>query len=102
MSTLRAMQAYGQLMPRAYFYLDLFCFNRHRGTLPDPEASLQQALKDVGALLVVLNPWSAPVWLTRAWCLQEFICALKVRAERGQPKKNEPKEKHVTNANYLK
>jgi hypothetical protein len=76
--TLGAMLAYAQTVSHAYFWLDLFCYNRYRGAVPDVAETVRQVLKDIGALLVVLSPWREPVWLGRRWGLLEFMCAMQV------------------------
>eukprot|EP01036_Dinobryon_divergens_P022849 gene22849-31147_t len=57
-----------------YFWIDNFIINQH-----ETEKSFdwwtklfKQSVVDIGRALMVMNPWNAPVYTTRAWCLYEF------------------------------
>jgi hypothetical protein len=54
--------------PRA----DIFVASQHKAaTLPQKwwSDAFRQAVADIGHTVLVLQPWSAPVPLTRSWCL---------------------------------
>ena len=47
---------------------------------PPPEwwsGAFKQAIASFGHVVAVLDPWDAPVPLTRAWCLWELLCAVE-------------------------
>ena len=57
-----------------YFWIDSFITNQH-----ETEKSFdwwntlfKQCVLDVGRAVMVMSPWNAPVFTTRAWCLYEF------------------------------
>ena len=48
--------------------------------LPPPEwwsGAFKTAIASFGHVVAVLDPWDAPVPLTRAWCLWELLCAVE-------------------------
>ena len=48
--------------------------------LPPPEwwsGAFKTAIASFGHVLAVIDPWDAPVPLTRAWCLWELLCAVE-------------------------
>eukprot|EP01035_Chromulina_nebulosa_P026828 gene26828-35176_t len=57
-----------------YFWIDSFITNQH-----EAEKSIEwwttlfkQSIVDIGRAVMVMSPWNAPVYTTRAWCLYEF------------------------------
>ena len=63
-----------------YFWIDLFIVNQH-DTEERPfdwwETLFRSSMCDIGRALVVLNPWNAPVYATRAWCLYELSIVIQ-------------------------
>ena len=39
--------------------------------------AFRQSVVDIGCTVLVLQPWDAPVPLTRSWCLWELFCTLE-------------------------
>ncbi|KAK3234502.1 hypothetical protein CYMTET_55245 [Cymbomonas tetramitiformis] len=64
----------------AYLYLDIFVINQHcppwHTPGVGPEEVLGRAITAARAVLLVLTPWSAPVALTRVWCLYEITTTI--------------------------
>ena len=70
-----------------YFWVDNFIINQH-----EKEQSFdwwantfKQSLADIGRAVMVMHPWNAPVYTTRAWCLFELfsLVDLNVRHTRS-------------------
>ena len=62
----------------------MFVANQHRvATLPQEwlSGAFRQSVVDIGRTVLVLQPWHAPVPLTRSWCLWEIFSALDGGAE---------------------
>jgi hypothetical protein len=67
------------LRPRA----DVLVSSQHRTTtLPQSwwSSAFATAIRDVGHTVLVLQPWHAPVPLTRSWCLWEIFSTLDAKA----------------------
>ncbi|KAK3276530.1 hypothetical protein CYMTET_15394 [Cymbomonas tetramitiformis] len=66
----------------AYLYLDIFVINQHcppwHTPGVGPEEVLGRAITAAQAVLLVLTPWSAPVALTRVWCLYEITITIQL------------------------
>jgi len=60
-----------------YFWVDCFVVNQHQ-TQSYPQkwwsTRFMQAIAEMGNVVLLLDPWDAPVPLTRAWCLWEIYC----------------------------
>ena len=73
---------------------DIFTVNQHNAAgcaggqcccgsarpLPPPEwwsGAFKDAIAAFGHVIAVLDPWDAPVPLTRAWCLWELLCSVE-------------------------
>ena len=58
---------------------DIFVGDQHRAaTLPQAwwTQAFRQSVLDIGRTVLVLQPWHAPVPLTRSWCLWEIFSSL--------------------------
>ena len=58
---------------------DIFVGNQHRAAqLPQSwwTQTFRQSVIDIGRTVLVLQPWDAPVPLTRSWCLWEIFSTL--------------------------
>ena len=63
---------------------DIFVGNQHRAAqLPQSwwTQTFWQSVTDIGRTVLVLQPWDAPVPLTRSWCLWEIFNTLDGGAE---------------------
>ena len=63
---------------------DIFVGNQHRAAeLPQAwwTQTFRQSVVDIGRTVLVLQPWHAPVPLTRSWCLWEIYSTLDGGAE---------------------
>ena len=63
---------------------DVFVGNQHRAAeLPQAwwTQAFRQSVIDIGRTVLVLQPWHAPVPLTRSWCLWEIYSTLDGGAE---------------------
>lgn len=69
------------------FWFDLFSNNQHGldSGAPPPFSwwcnTFMTAIKQIGTVVMVLEPWSNPVTLTRVWCLWEVYCASATRSK---------------------
>jgi hypothetical protein len=58
-------------------WFDLFSNNQHGLNDPPPFEwwchTFLHAIKNIGRTVMILDPWDAPVALTRAWCLWYFV-----------------------------
>ena len=62
----------------------MFVGNQHRAAeLPQAwwTQAFRQSVIDIGRTVLVLQPWHAPVPLTRSWCLWEIFSTLDGGAE---------------------
>ena len=64
-----------------YFWIDNFITNQH-----ETEKSFEwwntlfkQCVLDIGRAVMVMSPWNAPVFTTRAWCLYEFSIIVETK-----------------------
>jgi len=69
---------------QTYFWFDLFINNQHKA----PNLSykwwctrFKQAIKSFGKVVLVLEPWSDPIPIKRAWCLWEIFCTIDTQSE---------------------
>ena len=63
---------------------DLFVANQHSTTQRPQEwwsGEFRESVVDIGCTVLVLQPWDAPVPLTRSWCLWEIFNTLDGGAE---------------------
>ena len=61
-----------------FFWFDLFVNNQWVALEKDFvwwSTTFRRAIRDIGRTLLILLPWSAPIPLTRAWCLYEIHCS---------------------------
>ena len=58
-----------------FYYLDIFAINQHDVTKEGELDKLGETIVECGTLLLASSPWSAPLPLTRAWCLYELHIA---------------------------
>lgn len=73
-----------RLNPESVFlWLDLFSIRQ--GQVATDVRAIGHVIRAIGRVLVVMDPWSQPVCLTRAWCLYEIAqvgpCAKHPRAQ---------------------
>eukprot|EP01048_Picozoa_sp_COSAG05_P006296 COSAG05_NODE_403_length_10204_cov_874.669372_6_plen_233_part_00 len=69
--------------PQPFFWFDCFSIDEHATqslTQGWWSTTFQDAIRDIGATLMVLSPWDNPLPLTRAWCLWELFSTHKVDA----------------------
>ena len=60
----------------------MFVVNQHRQLPPTWwTGAFSSAIKAIGHTLLVLQPWSAPVPLTRSWCLWEIYSVIDAQKE---------------------
>jgi tetratricopeptide (TPR) repeat protein len=67
-----------------YFWIDIFVGAQHKApTLPQEwwSTTFKDAVAHIGHTVLVLQPWHAPVPLTRSWCLWEIFCTLDTAKE---------------------
>ena len=79
-SVLSPRQLTRQTLRRA----DVFVANQHRAAALPQEwwsGAFRQSVVDIGRTVLVLQPWHAPVPLTRSWCLWEIFSTLDGGAE---------------------
>jgi len=74
----------GLIPEQTYFWFDLFINNQHQA----PNFSykwwctrFKQAIKRFGKVVLVLEPWSDPIPIKRAWCLWEIFCTIDTESE---------------------
>ena len=69
--------------PQPFFWFDCLSIDEHATQSLTQEwwsTTFQDAIRDIGATLMVLSPWDNPLPLTRAWCLWELFSTHKVDA----------------------
>jgi hypothetical protein len=71
--------------PPPYYWLDVMTCSQHAASHaavpPDWWShTFRDSVASIGATVLVLQPWSAPVPLTRAWCLWEVFCSVDTGA----------------------
>jgi hypothetical protein len=64
-----------------FFWIDNFITNQHQTEKSfDWWTTLfKQCVLDIGRAVMVMSPWNAPVFTTRAWCLYEISCSRQNR-----------------------
>ena len=70
-----------------YVWLDVFTVNQHGAAgvgLDDWLAVFGDAIKAIGRVAIVLAPWDAPIPISRAWCIFEWL----VTHQKGQSWRN--------------
>ena len=57
-----------------FVWFDIYTVNQHTGITDFAYWSegFRRAIRSIGRVVVFLQPWNAPVWLSRAWCLYEY------------------------------
>jgi tetratricopeptide (TPR) repeat protein len=68
-------------MESTYFWFDMFVNNQWQATEKDFDwwaTTFRTAVRDIGHTLLFLSPCLDPVMLTRAWCLYEMSCSVKI------------------------
>jgi hypothetical protein len=63
---------------KVFLWFDLFSNNQHNNEPPPFEwwcETFQSAIRKIGSVVMVLEPWIDPIPLTRAWCLWEIFCS---------------------------
>jgi len=67
-----------------FIWFDLFVNNQHRA----PNLSykwwcgrFKEAIRSFGKVVLVLQPWTDPIPITRAWCLWEIFCTIDTGSE---------------------
>ena len=88
--TLSSLESYvSKLPPEAvaniYFWIDGFSIDQHECQYSPPSIddnsaawanTFQQAIRQMGNVVMVMNPWDGPLVLSRLWCLWELHCAI--------------------------
>lgn len=67
-----------------YIWFDLFINNQHDApNLPHEWwcTRFKEAIRSFGKTVLVLEPWTDPIPITRAWCLWEIYCTVDTDAE---------------------
>ena len=69
------------LIPRPrqknYYWIDIFAVSQHQSKYQSSDLnSLGEVVKEANATLLFLQPWNAPILLTRIWCLYEIHLTL--------------------------
>lgn len=63
-----------------YFWFDVFVNSQH-GVVDRPFAWWRDAfvasIRQLGHTLIVLAPWAAPIYASRAWCLFELFASVR-------------------------
>jgi len=69
---------------KTYIWFDLFMNNQHKA----PNLSyrwwsttFREAIQSFGKIILVLQPWTDPIPMTRAWCLWEIFCTIDTKSE---------------------
>jgi hypothetical protein len=68
----------------AYIWFDLFSANQHVSNEAGTKYwadGFQNAVKEIGRVVVVLSPWEDPIPFQRAWCLWEIYCAIETESK---------------------
>jgi len=67
-----------------YIWFDLFINNQHKA----PNLSykwwcgrFKEAIASFGKVVLILEPWTDPIPITRAWCLWEIYCTIDTKSE---------------------
>ena len=61
-----------------YLWFDILVVNQHMSDIRDFtwwKTEFQEAIHEIGTVLLVLAPWEKPIPLTRSWCLWEIFSA---------------------------
>ena len=61
-----------------YLWFDILVVNQHLSDVRDFtwwKTEFQEAIHEIGTVLLVLAPWENPIPLTRSWCLWEIFSA---------------------------
>ena len=84
LSVVEAMESYRPKNNKpeiTVFWFDLFSNNQHGLNKPPPFEwwckTFMGAIKDIGTIVMVIEPWHDPITLTRSWCLWEIYCCSK-------------------------
>jgi len=64
---------------KTYLWLDICCIRQD--SVGSDVQEIAPLIAEIGSLVVVLDPWHAPVSLTRCWCLFELLEASLAGAE---------------------
>lgn len=60
------------------YFVDYFSINQNF-KVTQPLKDIQDVIRSCECVLVVMSPWSAPLPLTRAWCLFELMTAIEAK-----------------------
>jgi len=69
---------------QTYIWFDLFINNQHSApnlTYKWWCTRFKQAIRSFGKVVLVLEPWSDPIPIQRAWCLWEIFCTIDTESE---------------------
>jgi len=74
-----------RLLPEeTYIWFDLFINNQQKA----PNLSykwwcgrFKEAIRSFGKVVLILEPWTDPIPITRAWCLWEIYCTIDTKSE---------------------
>lgn len=69
--------------PGTYFWFDLFTNNQHTAvSLPQDwwATTFKEAIRKIGAVVLMFTPWEKPTITTRCWCLWEIFCGIETGA----------------------
>eukprot|EP01047_Picozoa_sp_COSAG01_P014816 COSAG01_NODE_730_length_14022_cov_127.417511_6_plen_849_part_00 len=69
-----------------YFWFDVAVVDEHASQSYPPtwwETAFAQAVAKIGHTCLMMTPWSAPVVISRAWCLWEIYCTLEAEQRDG-------------------
>jgi len=74
----------GLIPEETYIWFDLFINNQHAA----PNLSykwwcgrFKEAIRSFGKVVLILQPWTDPIPITRAWCLWEIYCTIATESE---------------------
>ena len=88
--TLSSLESYVSKLPpeevaTMYFWIDGFAIDQHECQYSPPSIddnsaawaqTFEKAIRDMGQVVMVLNPWNDPLVLSRLWCLWELHSAI--------------------------
>jgi len=69
---------------KTYIWFDLFMNNQHKApnlTYKWWSETFLEAIRSFGKVVLVLQPWTDPIPITRAWCLWEIFCTIDTESE---------------------
>lgn len=63
-----------------FFWIDVFVCNQQSSGPKDFDwwrQTFKQSVESIGRTVIVMTPWTKPIYIERAWCLFEFYTTLK-------------------------